>query len=177
METFTVLEHIFLTVEKFLIPIRNSELHLILLDLNNIAHERKTIREIMTQGFRALGELNDSVLFWKLTHFRFIKRTIILSRAKIVKQCLKGVAFSPRFWKIDDSLPSRQSFWSPGWVKMRSTDTLTSTTKELQDLLRLYCSKDTRLPNRQYLWGPVKVMRMSTERSMRSSRPQNCKTF
>lgn len=89
----------------------------------------------MTQGFRALGELNDSVLFWKLTHFRFIKRTIILSRAKIVNHCLKGVAFSTRFW-IDDSLPSRQSFWSPGWVKRRSTDTLTSTTKELQDLLQ-----------------------------------------
>lgn len=63
MVTFTVLEHIFLTKEKFLIPIRNSKLHLILLDFNNIAHERKTIRGIMTQGFRALGELNDSGLF------------------------------------------------------------------------------------------------------------------
>lgn len=177
METFTVLEHIFERRRYCGIPIGNSELHLILLDLNNIAHERKTIREIMTQGFRALSELNDSVLFWKLTHFRSIKRIIILSRAEIVNHCLKGVAFSSRFRKVDDSLPSRQSFWSPRWVKRRSTDTLTSTTKELQDLLRVYCSKDTRLPNRQYLWGPVKVMRMSTERSMRSSRPQNCKTF
>lgn len=63
MEAFTVLEHISLKTEKFLIPIRNSKLHLILLDFNNIAHERKPKRGIMTQGFRALGELNDSVLF------------------------------------------------------------------------------------------------------------------